>query len=156
MIFLTVGTQLPFDRLIKIVDTWNAGRNEKVIAQVGESEYESTDIEIFEHLNPIEFEKNIQNCRIIVSHSGMGSILTALKSRKPIIIFPRQASLGEHRNDHQLATAKSFQNTPGVYVAFNESELIDLLNSKAELTAGELVDSNAYSLLQKNIKTLLS
>lgn len=27
MIFLTVGTQLPFDRLVKVVDEWNNGQD---------------------------------------------------------------------------------------------------------------------------------
>ncbi|MCG8094946.1 MAG: glycosyl transferase family 28, partial [Candidatus Thiodiazotropha endolucinida] len=63
-----------------------------------------------------------------VAHAGMGSILSSLSLGKPIIIMPRKASLGEHRNEHQMATAKRFQNRPGVYVAWDEKQLVVLLN----------------------------
>jgi mannose-1-phosphate guanylyltransferase len=53
----------------------------------------------------------------------MGSILTALQSGKPILVMPRSASLGEHRNDHQLQTAKHFQQQGRIRVAFDEAEL---------------------------------
>jgi UDP-N-acetylglucosamine transferase subunit ALG13 len=42
--------------------------------------------------------------------------------------MPRQASLGEHRNDHQLATAKRFAEQGAVAVAFTEQELVDKLD----------------------------
>ena len=44
----------------------------------------------------------------IVAHAGMGTILTALEIGKPLLVMPRRAALGEHRNDHQLATARRF------------------------------------------------
>ena len=40
----------------------------------------------------------------IVAHAGMGTILTALETGKRLLVMPRRAALGEHRNDHQLAT----------------------------------------------------
>jgi UDP-N-acetylglucosamine transferase subunit ALG13 len=58
-----------------------------------------------------------------VAHAGMGSILTALEIGKPLVIMPRRAALGEHRNDHQLATAQRFAGRDGVAVAIDETEL---------------------------------
>jgi UDP-N-acetylglucosamine transferase subunit ALG13 len=122
MILVTVGTQIPFDRLVAMVDAWvsQSGTKQKVVAQVGNSEFNSTNMEVFQSVEPEQFEKYIHDCDFIISHAGMGSILTALRVKKPIVIFPRNAALGEHRNDHQLATAGSFSNVDGVYVVNNK------------------------------------
>ena len=61
--------------------------------------------------------------KAIVAHAGMGTILTALEMGKPLLVMPRRAALGEHRNDHQLATAHRFAELGRVNVAFDETEL---------------------------------
>ena len=53
----------------------------------------------------------------------MGTILTALELGTPIVVMPRRAALGEHRNDHQLATARRFAEQGSIGVAFDEAEL---------------------------------
>jgi UDP-N-acetylglucosamine transferase subunit ALG13 len=70
---------------------------------------------------------------VIVSHAGMGTILTALHHRKPILVMPKRASLGEHRNEHQLATARHMMQLGNVNVAFDEAELRDKLDQLGEL-----------------------
>ena len=37
--------------------------------------------------------------------------------------MPRRADLGEHRNDHQLATVEKLSGRPGILVAADENEL---------------------------------
>ncbi len=85
----------------------------------------------------------------------MGSILTALELEKPIIIFPRRAALGEHRNEHQLATAKKFSGrTEGVYVAFDEAELIELLTNTHKLRPSKEFSSYADKAMIEAIRAL--
>ncbi|MEP2653796.1 MAG: glycosyltransferase [Paraglaciecola sp.] len=158
MILVTVGTQIHFDRLIKYVEQWVVESNgeEEVVAQVGSSEFQSNNITVLKSLEPEQFEEYIKKCRFIISHAGMGSILTALRVNKPIIIFPRDASLGEHRNDHQLATARSFSNVDGVYVAKTQDELRQVLSNCSELSSGVLNESQEYKKLLDNIKVLVS
>lgn len=60
----------------------------------------------------------------------MGSIISAMSLQKPIIIFPRKASLGEHRNDHQIATAKKMEELNYTYVAYDKEQLKSLLLKK--------------------------
>ena len=117
MIFVTVGTQLPFDRLINAVDTW-ASRNPdiEIIAQIGPTDIQPINMQYSSFLSPDKADEYFVQASLIVSHAGMGSILTALKYRKPILILPRRASLSEHRNDHQMATAKWLCNKPGITV----------------------------------------
>jgi UDP-N-acetylglucosamine transferase subunit ALG13 len=157
MILVTVGTQIPFDRLISIVDDWvsQSGTRQQVVAQVGTSDCKFENMTVFQSVEPEQFETYINDCDFIISHAGMGSILTALRVKKPIIIFPRKAALGEHRNDHQLATASSFSNIDGVYVVNDKDELFTVLNNPAELSSGVLSDSAEYKKLLINVEDLL-
>jgi exopolysaccharide biosynthesis glucuronosyltransferase PssE len=124
MIFVTVGTQVPFDRLVRAVDQWagEQGRTD-VFAQIGETELVPEHIEAAASLGPDEFARRFEAADVVVAHAGMGTILGALESGKPLLVMPRRASLGEHRNEHQLATARRFAEKGLVHVAMDESEL---------------------------------
>jgi UDP-N-acetylglucosamine transferase subunit ALG13 len=137
MIFVTVGTQLAFDRLIVAMDEW-AGKNpsEEVFAQTGPMSAKPSHMRSEEFIPPDKADELFRNADLVVSHAGMGSILTSLKYRKPIVIVPRKAELGEHRNDHQLATAKWLGDRPGLFVAWDTGELLAILDRRAELQAG--------------------
>lgn len=128
MIFVTTGTQEPFDRLIRSVDqfapNWNG---EKVIAQAGAGEYKPENIEFRSYLSPVEYAEIFDKSRLIIAHAGTGTILSALINRKPILVLPRQASLGEHRNDHQIGTAKKFSDLGYVTVADDAEDLHRIL-----------------------------
>jgi UDP-N-acetylglucosamine transferase subunit ALG13 len=124
VIFVTVGTQLPFDRLIAAVDAWAARRPDAgVFAQIGPTELRPAHIEHARFLAPAECRERMRAADAIVAHAGMGTILTALELGKPIVVLPRRAAAGEHRNDHQLATARRFADLGSVGVAFDETEL---------------------------------
>jgi UDP-N-acetylglucosamine transferase subunit ALG13 len=129
LIFVAVGTQLPFDRLIRAVDAW-AGYRQRydVVAQVGPTAYRATNIETFPFLDPKEFRRCVEEAELTVSHAGMGTIITALELGKNVVVMPRRAELLEHRNDHQLATARHFLVQGRIKVAFNESELVTELD----------------------------
>lgn len=127
MILVTVGTQLSFDRLLAALDAWAANQAEEVVAQVGPSALTFRHLQAQPFMRSDEMEARFAEARLIVAHAGMGSILSALKHRKPIIIVPRKASLGEHRNEHQLATARWMVNRPGVTVAWEPEEAVALL-----------------------------
>lgn len=135
MIFVTVGTQLPFERLIGAVDRWagESGRAD-VFAQTCSGTTTPEHLEWVAWLDPTEFRKRAREASLIVSHAGMGSVLTALEFNKPIVVLPRRVVLGEHRNDHQVATARWLASQGRVQVAMDERELITLLENGAEHT----------------------
>jgi UDP-N-acetylglucosamine transferase subunit ALG13 len=127
VIFVTVGTQLPFDRLVRAVDRWaGANPDAEVRAQIGlvSSEgYTPRHMESTPTLDPQHFERLFNSARLVVAHAGTGSLLQASTNSIPILIMPRRAEFGEHRNDHQLATAKHFGDLPGVHVAHEEEDI---------------------------------
>jgi len=106
MIFATVGTQLPFDRLLVGLDSWAAlNPGVQVVAQCGESRRPVRHIETVAHLSQADFRARLQAAKLVVAHAGMGTILSASEMGKPIILMPRRAKFGEHRNEHQRDTA---------------------------------------------------
>lgn len=129
MIFVTVGTQLPFDRLVQAVDAWAARHLEiQVSMQIGESAYVPQNCEWSRFTAPAEWDRLFKNADLVISHAGMGTILKSLDQGKPLIVMPRRASLGEHRNEHQLATAGYLKGQLGLAVIENDKDLEDVLS----------------------------
>jgi UDP-N-acetylglucosamine transferase subunit ALG13 len=159
MIFVTVGAQLPFDRLITALDEW-AARHSAVswFAQIGNGAHRPLHLPCTETLSFEDVDRHARMADLIVSHVGMGSILTALRYRKPIVVFPRRADLGEHRNDHQLATAKWFAAAPyrGVSVAWNIEELHALLDRRETLAAGDAIEEFAEPALLERLSAYIA
>jgi len=137
VILVTVGTQLPFDRFVRIMDRLAPDLGEEVFAQTGHGHYQPVSMRSQQVVGPIEFERLIQECSRIVSHAGIGTIVMAQKHRKPLILFPRLGALDEHRNDHQLATVRALRGRPGIHCACTEAELAALVS--APLVAPEPV-----------------
>lgn len=136
MIFLTVGTQLGFDRLIKEVDDWSLdNKNIKIFAQIGKSNYHPKNFSYTDFLNPDEYNAVFESSDYVVSHAGMGTIISCLLYHKPIIVMPRKANLLEHRNDHQISTCNRFRDKDGCYIAWDEKQLRSMLNNLTKLKA---------------------
>jgi UDP-N-acetylglucosamine transferase subunit ALG13 len=140
MIFVTVGTDGPFDRLVTTVDRWagETGRAD-VVAQIGRSKLQPTFMRSHHFLDPRQFAEYFASADVIVAHAGMGTILSALRYQKPLLVMPRRATLGEQRNEHQLATARRLQEMGKVSVAFDEDELLRRLGRIHELHAKDSI-----------------
>ncbi len=124
MIFATVGTQLPFDRLLLGLDTWAANNPHlSILAQSGVSESQFSHIRTVSHMGQAAFQEHFEQARLIVGHAGMGTILCAAELGKPVILMPRRAEFGEHRNDHQQDTADEMSRLSNVTVAADQQAL---------------------------------
>ncbi len=155
-IFVTVGTDLPFDRLVKTVDQWAAANDEvEVFAQIGETEFKPKRIAYSKLLEPAVFKQKFTSADLIVSHAGMGTILSSLQFRKPLLVMPRKASLGEHRNEHQLATAKYLTELGKINVAADENELLDILQNGRRLQTRDPIGPYADESLTDAIKAFI-
>ena len=125
MIFLTVGTQFPFDRLVRAVDESLARSEleEGVFAQVGRKGYRPRHMEWVETLEREVFAERVAGARALIGHAGIGTILIALEAGKPLLVMPRLQRYGEIVNDHQVATARKFAELGHVLLAYDESEI---------------------------------
>ncbi len=122
MIFVTLGTQdKSFKRLLDLIQEQidNGTINEKVIVQAGYTKFNSENMEIFDYIDNKKFNKLINECDLLITHGGVGSILTGLKANKKIIAVPRLAKYKEHTNDHQLQIVNNFFNKGYILKADN-------------------------------------
>jgi UDP-N-acetylglucosamine transferase subunit ALG13 len=125
MIFLTVGTQFPFDRLVKSVDQAFDGRliNEEIFAQIGETSYKPLNFESVVSLEKNVFDKRLREASSVIGHAGMGTITMALKNHKPLLVMPRLKRYREHVNDHQVATARKFEELGHILAVYDAKDL---------------------------------
>jgi UDP-N-acetylglucosamine transferase subunit ALG13 len=132
LIFVTVGTQLPFDRLIRAVDAALDARPAEVLFQIGKGSYLPRNGRFQRVMDGPEFKAAMRAATVVVSHAGIGSILASRQHRTPALLMPRKRALGEHRNDHQSATARSLAHLTGLYVAWDEADVARLLAERLE------------------------
>lgn len=156
MIFVIVGTQEPFDRLIQHMDEWSGltGYSE-IVAQIANASFIPKNFECFDFLPAKEFNALFNKADLVVSHAGMGSIITALQYSKPIIVLPRLAKYKEHRNDHQLATAISFSKLGYVKSVYDKNELFEALNNKSTIIPAPPISMNASDSLLNTIEQFI-
>lgn len=157
MIFVTVGTQLPFDRLISTVDAW-AGRTGRgdVLAQIGPTQLQPQFIEYRAFLSPPEFSRYFASADLVIAHAGMGSIISAMTQGKPILVMPRSARLNEHRNDHQMSTAQRFREMGRILVAMDENELESQLNRIESIPTASRTGPHASPELLATVRAFIS
>lgn len=139
MIFVTVGTQFPFDRLVRCVDEWADRHKIEVVAQIGDGKYQPIHARWESFMNTDVFMQTLQAADLIISHAGMGNIITALDNEKPIIVMNRQSELGEHRNNHQGEGLAWMARLPGLYTARTCTELLQLLDNRENLHSASQV-----------------
>lgn len=123
VIFVTVGSMLPFDRLINAADEWAQTVDQEVFAQIGNSECVPRHMRFAKMLAPGEFTQKMRSASLIIAHAGMGSIISAMEAGKPIVVVPRRVADHEVTTDHQIHTASWLKTKEGVFVAPTESEL---------------------------------
>lgn len=151
MIFVTVGMQLGFDRLIRAMDELAPQLNEEVIAQIGSGEYIPHNLSFQRHYTPNEIEALFDASRLIIAHAGIGTMLAAKHHAKPLVMLPRRANLGEHRNDHQLATARQLRGRPGIAIAFESEELPVTIAQASTLAPATTTNSPEQDRLKQAI-----
>lgn len=126
MILVTLGTQdKQFVRLLDIVqeqiDLGNI--KDKVIVQAGCTKYESKDMEIFSLIDRDKFGDLIKQCDILITHGGVGSIITGLNNNKKVIVVPRLAKYKEHINDHQMQITYNFSKEGYILPLYENDDL---------------------------------
>jgi UDP-N-acetylglucosamine transferase subunit ALG13 len=157
VIFVTVGTQLGFDRMIEAFDEWAAANPAAgAFAQVGPGDYRPRHVEYSAFVSPAECRERMVAADVIVAHAGMGTILSALELGKPVIVMPRHAALGEHRNDHQIATADRFGELDGVTVAADAEELKLRLDGLGRLSVADRISPFASERLISALSSFIN
>lgn len=130
MIFVTLGTQkFQLNRLLIEIDELCREKkiNDEIIAQIGHSTYEPQNYKFYRFLDKKDFDEMISRSSLVITHSGVGSIITALENGKPTIVFPRLKQYEEHVDNHQIEIALSFERKGHVLCCRKEESLFDCI-----------------------------
>ena len=131
MILVLLGTQNnSFNRLLEEIEkNIDAGNIiDKVVVQAGFTKYNSDKMEIFDMIPQEELDGLIKEADLVITHGGVGSIMSAVKAGKNVIAVPRLKKYGEHVNDHQLEIINTFKNQ-GIIIGINDvAELAQALS----------------------------
>jgi UDP-N-acetylglucosamine transferase subunit ALG13 len=149
VIFVSIGTSEPFDRLLSAVD--GLGEGEELVVQYGTSSVRPAGATCVEFLDFEETLALMRRARVVITHAGVGSVLTALQAGRRPLLVPRLGRLGEAIDDHQLVFDRRVaENGLGVVLENLERlreavDTIDPLIEGERLQARELAgDLRAY------------
>ena len=130
MIFVAVGTQkFQMNRLLRKIDNLISDGlvKEKVFAQIGHSDYIPQNYEYRKFLSKAEFEECVRKCELLITHSGVATIMLGLKSKKTVIVVPRLEKYNEHVDDHQLQIAEAFFKQKFVLMCGEKDDLGEIM-----------------------------
>ena len=158
MILITLGTQdKKFYRLLEAVQKQIDSKiiKDRVVVQAGcSSDFKTKDMEIFDLIPMDDFDKLINECDILITHGGVGSIITGLKNNKKVIAAARLEKYGEHTNDHQLQIIENFSNS-GYILKLNDFDKLGELLKNIDKFKPKQYKSNTkkfIKLIEKEIE----
>ncbi len=130
MTLIILGTQdKTFPRLLKAIEREMKKGNikDKVIVQAGQTKYESKNMEIFDFIEMNKFNSLLKEADLVITHGGVGTILSAIRLNKKVIAVPRLKKYMEHENDHQIQIVKEFDKLGYIKACLNLKKLDKVL-----------------------------
>lgn len=150
MILVLLGTQNNnFNRLLSEIDKCINDNTitDNVIVQAGYTKYTSPKMEILDFIPLEKFNSLLEQADLIITHGGVGSILTAIKLNKKVIAVPRLEKYKEHVNDHQIQIVENFDKLGYLKGIFDINDLKDAIINISEFTPKKYV-SNTKNILK--------
>lgn len=158
MIFVVLGThERPFYRLVKEIDklALEGKIKERIIAQLGFTNYKfkAKNIETYEYIPSDKFEKIMKKARIVITHGGAGTIMLAIRMRKPVIAVPRMAKFGEHADDHQLQIVKEMAKHGNVIAVYEIKNLMKAIKKAEKLKLKDIhIERPIFKIIEEKLK----
>ena len=126
MSLVMLGTQNnSFERLLKEIEECINKKiiQEEVIVQAGYTKYDSEKMKILDLIPREELEEIQEKADLIITHGGVGSIISSITKNKKVIAIPRLHKYGEHVNDHQEEIVELFNKKQYIIGIKDVSEL---------------------------------
>lgn len=151
MVFVSVGTQKQqFTRIFEMVEKSKLLANDEIIAQTGNTKFESKRIKLINSIDNAKFNEYISKADFVICHGGVGTIFNALEKGKKILVVPRLGKYKEHVNDHQLEVAEELDKE-GFLILYKEDKEFDYYVKKLkEFEPKKYVNDNKYLDILKN------
>ena len=150
MILVLLGTQNnDFHRLLQEVEKniENKVITEEVIVQAGYTKYESDKMKIVDLIPAEKLSKLQDKASLIISHGGVGSIISSIEKGKKVIAVPRRHEYGEHVNNHQIQIVKEF-NEKGYIIGIENVEDLKYAIIKSKTFVPTKYEPNNHKILK--------
>ena len=144
MILVTLGTQdKSFKRLLeKLEEELEKGKiKDEIIVQAGYTEFVSNKMTIKKLIPMDEFDNLIEKCDILITHGGVGSIITGLRKNKKVIAVARLKKYKEHTNDHQLQIIDNFTKAGYILNLDDFDSISDAINEAKKFIPNKYVSN---------------
>lgn len=133
MIFVTVGSAEPFERLLLSLPRPHA---EEIVAQTGPSRAQLPGVDCTPFMSFEQLMEAMGRARVVVAHAGVGTVLAALSAGKRPVLVPRRRECGEAVDDHQVELAHRLAS----------EGLARVVDDPGELTAVLAEEGNSFSI----------
>ena len=124
MILVLLGTQNnSFHRLLEEIEKniKDGIIKDEIIVQAGYTKFQSHRMRIIDLMSKEQLENFQDEADLIITHGGVGSIISSLEKGKKVIAVPRMHEYGEHVNNHQKEIVKDF-NDKGYIIGIEKVE----------------------------------
>ena len=146
---VTVGTLLPFDRLVNAVASLDETlRPSRMIAQVGKGGLRPDRMDVRESIEFDEMIELLERTSVVFCHGGTGSLITALRAGCRIVAMPRRRDLSENHDDHQREIVEALNARGLLEVAEDASELPEALK-RAMAKQPQRATTNPAALIER-------
>ena len=159
MVLVLLGTQNnSFFRLLdQVKNCINIGLiKEEVIVQAGYTSYNSNKMKILDFVSDTKLKDLINKADLIITHGGVGSILSGLEKNKKVIAAARLKQYDEHESDHQLQIVDKFAED-GYILKLEDFDKLDEVIKKSrkyKFTKYKSNNDNFVKLIDKLIEEL--
>ena len=129
-IFVMFGTQdKRFDRLLNAILESDFIKNNDVYVQLGYTKGTYKGIHCQEYYTEEELIHQIEIADLIITHAGVGAIVSALKQKKRVIVVPRLGKFKEQNNDHQVQIMDRFDKQGYIIPCTDLTKLDEIVNN---------------------------
>jgi UDP-N-acetylglucosamine transferase subunit ALG13 len=129
-IFASVGNATqPFDRFLRMVDEAAERTRLSALVQTGSGKYRPSWAQAVDFVTRVRFEELLIQADHVITHAGVGSVMTAVRLGKVPIVIPRRKADGEVINDHQQELAEELSQVGCCRAVSSVDELVECLLS---------------------------
>lgn len=151
MIFVTVGTQkFQMNRLMKQIEKMAENMpQERFVIQYGNCTYVPKHCETYQFMDRPQFEQCVSECSVLITHGGVGTIMSGIRAGKPVVVVPRRRQYGEHVDDHQIEAARALSAHKCLVICMNTEFLGYIIDHISEYVF------NRYEEPEKKVEDLV-
>lgn len=105
-LFVTLGTiaKYRFDAVVDAVLATGLA-DSRTVWQLGSTDRDDLPGQVHKEMSASAFAQAVERADVVITHSGVGTILQLLESGVHPIVVPRSKAAGEHVDDHQFEIA---------------------------------------------------